>query len=225
MQSRTTTDAAFACALILLAAVLGGCSKPQPLKLAEPIQSELDKAVAEMACMPAEAFPYVSDEHPNLGCNDCNKLVAAGLLTKQGGTTPDPNDFEAMRRWEPNVRFELTEIGQSAYVPSTNGNSYYGNSHFCFGKSHVMKITRLFGPVEFGGRRNLGIRFIAQLDNPNPYIWDARAKLLDIKLPSAAMTGKPALYAETDVTAVINPNNPKDVYLDGSLHIGPIGEK
>lgn len=75
-----------------------------------------------------------------------------------------------------------------------------------------------------GGARNFGIRYIAQLDNPNPYLFDPRAKLLGIRLPDVAMEGKPVFYPEQNVTAVINPNNPNDFYLDTSLTIGPIGQ-
>lgn len=212
--------------LLLFAISLGGCSmKQEPLKLAEPIKSELDKAVAEMACMPAEPFPFVSEEHPNLSCNNCAKLAEAGLLTKEGGKDPASGDTPIIGRPEVNVRYDLSDLGQSAYVPSSAGNSAYGASRFCFGKAHVFKITRIFGPVMLGGQKNIGIRYIAQLDEPNPYISDSRAKLLGIPLPIAVMPGKPVLYPELDITAVINPNNPNDVYLDGSLHIGPIGQK
>jgi hypothetical protein len=39
-----------------------------------------------------------------------------------------------------------------------------------------------------------------------------------------AMEGKPVFYPEQNITAVINPNNPNDFYLDASLTIGPIGQ-
>ncbi len=196
--------------LCFIAVALEGCSKAPPT-LAEPIKSELENSVAKMACIRAESFPFVAD---STACLGCDALVEAGLLVKEmGSETPVT------------VRYELSDIGKTAYVPGSTGETGHEASTFCFGKAHLLKITRIFGPVTFGKQKHLGIRYIAQLDDPNPYIFDPRAKLLRIPLPSAAMPGKPALYAEQDLTAIINANNPNDFYLDASFHIGPIGEK
>lgn len=210
--------------LMLLSIGLGGCGKRAPLKLAAPIQAELDKAVAGLACMPAETFPYASQEHNNAMCNQCDGLVQAGLLTRDADS-PDPDPastfYQAARA---NVRYDLTDIGRSAYVPSPDGRTTYGAAQFCFGTAHVVQIKRLFGPVMVGSmQKALGIRFIAQLDNPNPFVYDPRIKQLNVRVPSAAMPGKPLIYPEIDWSAVINANNPSDVYLDSNLHVGPIG--
>lgn len=210
--------------LVLLSIGLGGCGKREPLKLAAPIQAELDKTVAGLPCMPAETFPYSSQDNNNAMCNQCDQLVQAGLLTRDADS-PDPDPastfFQAPRA---NVRYDLTDIGRSAYVPSPDGRTAYGAAKFCFGTAHVVKITRLFGPVFMNNmQKALGIRFIAQLDNPNPFVYDPRMKMLNVRVPSAAMPGKPLIYPEIDWSAVINTNNPRDVYLDASLHIGPIG--
>lgn len=196
-------------ALCFLAINLEACSKTAP-SLAEPIKSELENSVAKMACIPTESFPYAE----RYGCLGCAELVEAGLLTKE-------MDSETPER----VRYDLSDLGKSAYIPSATGETRHGASSFCFGKARVLQITRIFGPVMLGNQKNLGIRYIAQLENPNPYIFDPRAKILRIPLPSAAMPGKPALYPEQDVTAVINSKNPNDFYLDGGLHVGPIGGK
>lgn len=210
--------------LALLAIGLGGCSKGQPRTLAPPVQAELDKFVAGLPCIPAESFPYSSQDNHNLTCNDCEAQVAAGLLTKQTDEPPPEPSNSFFRASQANVRYDLTEEGRSAYVPSADGSNTYGASHFCFGNAHVLKIKRIFGPVMFGNaQKGLGIRFIAQLDNPNPLVYDSRIKALRVSLPAAAMPGKPLIYSEIDVTAIINANNPNDLYLDRNTHIGPMG--
>jgi hypothetical protein len=213
-------NTAFLFVLVFLAVNLGGCSKEAP-KLSEPIKIELDKVVAEMACMPTRHFPFASDPRQNQTCFECDKLVQAGLLVREGSTesTGDPEGTLPA-----NVRYSLTDIGGGAYVEATGDGPYGSTPRFCFGNPHVYQVTSTFGPVMLGGARNFGIRYIAQLDNPNPYLFDPRAKLLGIRLPNMAMEGKPVFYPEQDITAVINPNNPNDFYLDASLTIGPIGQ-
>ncbi len=200
---------------------ISGCSREEP-KLSEPIRAELDKVVAEMACMPTRPFPFVSDQHLNRTCFECDKLVQAGLLARQGSTesTGDPEGTLPA-----NVRYELTDIGAGAYVEATGEGPYGSTPRFCFGNPHLTQITRTYGPVILNGARNFSIRYIVQLDDANPYLFDPRAKLLGIRLPDPAMEGKPAFYPEQNITAVINQNNPNDFYLDSSMTFGPIGEK
>lgn len=207
--------------LVFLAINLGGCGEKEAPKLSEPIKAELDKTVAEMACMPTREFPFVSDPKLNRTCLECDKLIQAGLLVSEASAEPtgDPASMQ-----QASVRYLLTDIGEGAYVQATGEGPYGTTPRFCFGNPHVYQITSTFGPVMLGNARNFGIRYIAQLDNPNPYLFDARAKLLGIQLPNAAMEGKPVLYPEKNITAVINVNNPNDFYLDASLQIGPIGQ-
>lgn len=150
---------------VFLAISLGGCSmKQEPPKLAEPIKTELDKIVTNMACIATGQFPrVVKDEYPT-PCAYCEKLVDAGLLTKEkedGGSAFPSNSPGAMAP-PANVRYELTAAGQSAYIGGSSENTYGpGASRFCFGKPRIIQITRVFGPVKFGGQMNLGIRYIA----------------------------------------------------------------
>jgi hypothetical protein len=217
MKISNAANAGLLLALIFFAINLGGCSRKQePLKLFEPYKAELDSLVAKMACIPAEQFPYVVDQQHNPTCAYCEKLVTAGLVTKEEDTSSNP----------PSLSYVLSDIGQSAYIPGTSENTYGPDgSRFCFGKPRVLEITRLFGPVMFSGQKNLGVRYTAELDEPNPYVFDERAKMLNIPLPDHLMVGKPAIYSKQDVTVVINPNNPNDFYLDTNLKIGPMGEK
>lgn len=193
-----------------LAATLEGCSSEKGATLPASIKADLENHIAKMACIPTESFPF-TESPSGSRCSDCGKLVDAGLLTAESETNNS-------------VIYGLSELGMRAYVPSDSGQTAYGDSHFCFGKARITKITRVFGPVKFGNQKNLGIRYIAQLDDPDPYIFEPRAKKLGILLPYG-MLGKPAIYPEQDVTAVISESNPNDFYLDGSLHIGPIGGK
>jgi hypothetical protein len=220
----TAATARFLSLLVLAAVGLGGCTKQQPRTLAAPIQAELDKFVSSLPCIPAESFPYSSQDNHNLTCNDCDAQVEAGLLTKQVDEAPPEPSGGFFRAPQANVRYELTEAGQSAYVPSSDGRTAYGASQFCFGSAHVLKIKRIFGPVMIGNmQKGVGIRFIAQIDNPNPIVYDPHMKALRVELPAAAMPGKPLIYPEMDVTAIINANNPNDLYLDRNMHVGPIG--
>ena len=201
-----------------LAIALAGCTRNHVVTLPEPIKAQLDDIVDTMACIKTESFPLEIESSRSKYCFDCDKLVAAGLLTKETETDAFESSGTPVR-----VTYDLTDIGESAYVTSGTGETGYGTSSFCFGKPHIAKITRVFGPVAFGTRQNLGIRYIVQLDDPNPYVFDPRARNLGIPLPDAMMPGKPALYPEQDVTAVINAYNPNDVYIDGSMHVGPAG--
>jgi hypothetical protein len=216
-----TTKTLILFVLVFLAINLEGCGRKDAPKLSEPIKIELDKVVAEMACMPTRALPFVSDQQHNQTCFECDNLVQAGLLTREGSTDSTGNSEGTLPA---NVRYNLTDIGEGAYVQATGDGPYGSTPRFCFGNPRVYRVTSTFGPVVLGGAKNFGIRYIVQLDNPNPYLFDPRAKLLRIRLPNPAMEGKPVFYPEQNITAVINQNNPNDFYLDGSLQIGPIGQ-
>lgn len=230
MKKLYAAHAGMLLALIFSAINLGGCSmKQEPPKLAEPIKIELDKIITNMACIQTGQFPHVvKDEFPT-PCTYCERLVEAGLLTKEreAGGSGFPSDSPPGAAAQPaNVRYDLTDAGKSAYTFGVSENTYGPDaSRFCFGKPHLLQVTRIFGPVMLGGQKNFGIRYIVQLDEPNAYLFDPRAKVLDIPLPTPVFPGKPVLYPPQDVTAVMNPNNPNDFYLDTKLKIGPIGER
>lgn len=207
--------------LVFLSINFGGCGQKDAPKISGPMRAELDKAVTELACMPTREFPHKLDPARNQTCIDCEKLVEAGLLEREendASTYPEDN-------LPAEVSYNLTDIGESAYVPATGEGEYAHINRFCFGNSHVLRVTSTFGPVMFGREKNLGIRYIARLDNANPYLFDPRARLLGIQLPNAAIEGQPVLYPEQNITAVISLSNPNEFYLDASLQIGPLGMK
>jgi hypothetical protein len=220
-------------ALFSLALVAPGCSNQEAVlaKYGGPITAKLNEDIANMACVPAWPFPFSSRETPKASCTNCDKFAEAGLLTKD--VVEDPfaaSSFGAdtPQRYKPapDIRFELTELGKATYIAGSSDGPW-GNDppRFCFGKVHVNRITRTVGPVMNGNVKMIGVRYIAEIENPNPFILDPRAKLLGIKLPFGGpmAAGKPVLYPEANVTAIFNPNNPNnpnDFYLDGSLQIG-----
>ncbi len=207
--------------LVFLSMSFSGCGQNNAPKISAPMRAELDKVVAELACMPTREFPYELDPARNQTCFECEKLVEAGLLEREDNDASIyPEDNLPAR-----VSYNLTDIGESAYVSATGEGEYAHINRFCFGNPRVLRVASTFGPVMFGREKNLGIRYIAQLDNANPYLFDSRARLLGIQLPNAAIDGQPVLYPEQNITAVISLNNPNQFYLDTSLQIGPMSMK
>ncbi len=196
----------------------------QPPKLPGPVKDALDKYVAEIACTPTGTFPSDTIDNPYTICIDCDKQADAGLLTKEEGTTEIPPAVTLsgakVKLPRPYVRYDLTDIGRKAYVPEGNNGLYARAPLFCFGKGRVVKVTNVYTPM---GPYTIGIHYIAQLDDPSPFLLDPRAGRLGIPLPAAAKPGKPVLYAERDVTLIVNPVNPKDVQI-GSMRINPLGQ-
>jgi len=203
--------------LILVSTIMGmtACSRGEAPRVSDAVRLELEKYVSGMACMPTRAFPL--EETSRSSCYECGKLVDAGLLEKESDASEGESNMSFRRS-----HYYLTDIGESVYEPGTDSFGPDG-PRFCFGNPRLVKITGTFGPVMMGGSRNYGIKFLVELESPSPYIFDERAQKLGIKLPAPVMVGKPVFYPEQNVTAVINPNNPNDFYLDSSMSIGPIG--
>lgn len=220
-------------ALFALALIAPGCSNQEAIlaKYGGPITAKLNEEIANMACVPAWPFPFSSKETPRASCTNCDKFAEAGLLRKDVVEDPFATDQyapESQQRYKPapEIRFELTDLGKDVYIAGSSDGPW-GNDppRFCFGKVHVNKITRMVGPVMNGNVKMIGVRYIAEIENANPFILDPKAKLLGIKLPigGAMATGKAVLYPEANVTAIFNPNNPNspnDFYLDSGLQIG-----
>lgn len=209
-----------------LAISISGCSPKDPdASLSSPVREKINEEIANMACVQTMTFPFSARGISRGGCFECEKFVEAGLLTKVEEEDPFASDSqEAFGRGggrEPDIRFELSELGMETYIPGGEDETY-GKvpPRFCFGTAHVSKITRLVGPVMFNNAKVIGIRYIAELENPHPFIFDPRAKLLKIPLPNASQEGMPVLYPEENVSAIFNPNDPKDFYLDASFQVG-----
>jgi hypothetical protein len=213
--------------LILLAVIFFGIKFPSWMSQRAEVaghmgefKAKINEAIEYQACVNEGPFPFSSRVDPaGMGrtssrtCGKCDVLYQAGLLDKEvveysltGIAENGKTGFD--------TRYTLTDLGVSVYVPGTGDGPYSKDPpRFCFGKAQLHKITRTVGPVNFGGQKNLGIRYVAVLENPHSFLKDPRAKLLGIPLP----TGNPALYPEANVTAVYNG---KDFYLDSSLTIG-----
>jgi hypothetical protein len=210
-------------ALLISAINISGCSKQDAAasQYTSPIRAKINEEIANMACAPAHSFPFSSRERPEDSCFGCDKFVEAGLVTKT--VEEDPFASNTQQNIKPDVRFELTELGNETYIAGGGDSAYgLGGPRFCFGKVKVNQITRLVGPVMFNNERVIGIRYIAELESPHPFIFDSRAKILGIKLPNASpiTAGKPVLYPEANISAIFNPGNPNDFWLDASLEIG-----
>lgn len=213
-------------AFVYLAINASGCSK-QDTATAEfliPAKLQLDRDIENMACVSAWSFPFSSRERPDASCFGCDKFVEAGLLTKEVVEDSFASDTPTRYRREPEIRFTLTELGNAAYESGNEGSPHAKDRpRFCFGRAHVKEITRVYGPAMNGSVRMYGIRYIAELEDPSPYLLDPRAKLLDIPLPLMGQmaAGKTVLYPERNVTAAFpNPNDPYDFTLL-DIKIGP----
>ncbi|MBU0622290.1 MAG: hypothetical protein KJ795_10610 [Gammaproteobacteria bacterium] len=204
--------------LLVLALILIGmsaCSRNEAPIVSEAIKQEIEEYVSGLACISTRAFPH--EETSGSSCYECKKLIEAGLVEKE--VISGDEGFSTSSN---SIRYYLTDYGESAYVPGTETFGPEG-PQFCFGNPRLAKITGTYGPVMLGGEKHFGISILVQLDDPNPYLFDSRANKLGIKLPDPGMVGKPVYYPELNVTAIFNPNNPNDFYLDPSMSIGPIG--
>lgn len=186
--------------------------------------AKINEAIANMACVNEGPFPFSSrngrqsatSSYVTHTCDKCDVLYQAGLLSKEViEYTPEQ---AAQENQKPGfeTRYELTDLGKNVYIQGSGDGPYSKDpSRFCFGKARVKEITRTIGPVMLGNTKNIGIRYVAVLENPHPFLNDPRAKILGIPLP----TGSALLYPEANVTAVFY--NQKDFELDGSLQLGP----
>lgn len=205
--------------LACLAINISGCAKQDAVsaEFLIPVKLKIDREIEHLACVNASYFPFSSRDRPNEGCFGCDRFVTAGLLTKEEVEDPFASDTPERYRSEPEIRFELTELGKSAYEPG-NENSPHSKDRprFCFGRAHVKEITHVYGPAMNGNVKMYGIRYIAELEDPNPFLFDPRAKGLEIPLPLKGQMaeGKTAvLYPERNVTVAFPSNNPRDFVL------------
>lgn len=181
--------------------------KAEVASLRDGFNTKINEMLEHKACVKEGPFPFSSRVDParldmatgTRRCEKCDLLFQAGLLDKEvvefaltGREESGKKGFETI--------YTLTDLGRSVYVPGSGDNSYYSKNppRFCFGKVRLHKITRTFGPVTFGEQKDIGIRYVAVLENPHPFLRDERARLLGISWP----TGDPPLYPEANVTAV-----------------------
>ena len=214
--------------IILLAAVVAGLYIPYALtvkrqqqeifedtvtKRMQQITEALDRTLAEgdRACIYEGPFPYSTRESRSaLGCNRCDDLYEAGLVTKSVET------YEEYGQTKYDARFELTSLGQSVYSDETNprtGGKY--KARFCFGHTAVHRIVETLPPLSLGGNKFVGIKYVAKVVDPHPFLFDPRNHPLRLAVPQK---GEPALYPPAITTAVIRGDGSIDI--DGSFRYG-----
>jgi hypothetical protein len=211
--------------LACLAINISGCAKQNAVsaEFLILVKLQIDRDIEDLACVNALYFPFSSRARPNERCFGCDKFVMAGLLTKEEVEDPFASDTPERYRSKPDIRLELTELGNSAYEPGDEASPHSKDQpRFCFGRAHVKEITHVYGPVMNGDVKMYGIRYIAELEDPNPFLLDPRAKVLEIPLPLKGQmaAGKTVLYPERNVTVAFPSNNPRDFTLL-DIKIGP----
>lgn len=186
-------------------------------------KEKINEDIKYLACLKEGPFPFStlggnkSEDSSNVTykCEKCDMLFHAGLLDKKVIEYIPPPEMQKIGGSKFETRFELTDLGRSAYVQGTTDGPYSKDPpRFCFGNARVDEITRTIGPINFGGNKNVGIRYVAVLENPHPYLSDPRAQLLGIPLP----LGNPPLYPEANVTAMFYADD-SNFELDSSLTI------
>ena len=213
-------------ALAFLAIGASGCSKNDAAsaEFLIPVKLQIDREIENMACVPAYSFPFSSRERPDSRCFGCDKFVEAGLLTKEVVEDPFAEDTPARYRRDPEIRLTLTELGNAAYESGDESSPHAKDRpRFCFGRAHVKEITHVYGPAMNGNVAMYGIRYIAELENPSPYLLDPRAKLLDIPLPLMGQmaAGKTVIYPERNVTAAFPKRNDPSDFTLLDIKVGP----
>lgn len=191
-------------------------------KYTNEFKAKINEEIKYMACVKEGPFPFssstgrqsASSSYVTHNCEKCDVLYQAGLLSKEVIENP-PAPGQGSQKSGFDTRYELTDLGNSVYTVGTSDGPYSKDpSRFCFGKARVNEITRTIGPVMLGGVQNIGIRYVAVLDNPHPFLNEPQAQLLGLPLPK----GTPPLYPEANVTAVFY--SQKEFELDGSLKLG-----
>lgn len=206
-------------AIIFLAIKIPSClsQKAAADKFTTAFKPKIDEEIANQLCIMAPNLDEVNSRH---SCFNCDQYIQGGLLSavEENASTDASFSDRAQNYSPPQMHYELSEIGMKLYQPA-HDKDY---PRFCFGKLRVHHFTRTFGPVMLGNAMNFGMHYVAEVINPEPYLFDSRARTLHIPLPMQPAAGQPTLMPEANVTAVMRPDNPKDFYLDGSLEIGPI---
>lgn len=166
-------------------------------------------------------------------CNRCEDLLQAGLLSKTQGSQIDA---EGVQRTT--VRYELTAEGRALYHEDIDDYSVSTSEQpfcqagavmtgktpdttrkpgLCFAKAMVFhSVEERLAPAQFGADKVQSFKLVAQAVDPQPFIFDPRAKAL---LKTVPQPGNPALYPSVLTTLVLAPGG-NDGYLDGGIRYG-----
>jgi hypothetical protein len=169
-------------------------------------------------------------------CNRCEDLVQAGLLNKSTGTMLDESGLE-----KTTVRYELTTDGVLLYHHDINNYDALGSGQpvcrpgermtgktpeneyrpgLCFAKRKVFHaVVDRLKPINFGGNKAMSFKYVAAAVEPEPFLFDPRAKALLPSVPGKPENGQPALYPPVLTSLVVYPGG-QDGDLDGGLRYG-----
>lgn len=141
-------------------------------------------------------------------CDRCDDLEEAGLLRKG---LFEKRAYDGTSTEE--ARFELTDLGKSAYSEEIRPSALIPsvsvvNWKFCFGKTTVAKIVEALPPMNFHGSIAVGVKYIAQVEDPSPFLFDPRSKPLRLAIPKR---GNPALYPPRVTSVLFYPNGKVEV--------------
>jgi len=127
------------------------------------------------------------------GCDRCEDLYQAGLLTKS---------IEEGRGRVLNTRYELSDFGASVYTEEPPHPSWgKRRPRFCFGKTVLLKIDPAQPVPSSAGGAEIDIKYVAEVSNPHPFLFDPRSKPLRLAVPQ---NSKPAVYPVRAVTVSIH---------------------
>jgi hypothetical protein len=130
-------------------------------------------------------------------CDRCDDLANAGLLDK---TVTEDTDRGSTRF---TTKFRLTKFGRSVYSEnvrsSRDSNLQVVEWKFCFGKTQLHHVDEALPSMMLGGNTYVGVKYTAEVVNPNPFLFDPKSKPLRLKVPGK---GPPALY-EPRVTSIV----------------------
>lgn len=222
--------------LILLAAVLVGSQLIPYLAVIRPVEQEkydeyvtkrmdqittaLNESIRyrDRACVYEGPFPYSSETKRRRGnhCDRCDDLHQAGLVTKT------LNEFDAggVKRYD--MRFELTDLGRSVYIPGEPGALVQASNgpRFCFGRSTLHKIVEALPPVSLDGNTIVGIKYVVKLEDAHPFLFDPGSKPLRLVVPKPDDRQKDKLPVyPPEITGVIfRPSG--DIDIDPSFRYG-----
>jgi hypothetical protein len=205
------------------------------------IRQQIDDLLArnDRICVNTVPFPYDSASPPPwtpglpisgkgyATCDNCADLAQAGLVSQEGS------------------RYELTELGRSAYREKIYDPDSVTESEsakalrqkvlttahfdpngpipgFCFAdKVVVHQVIDALPPLTMGGTRFQSVKFTVEAVNPSPFMFDPDFKLLHLPQPQQpAKPGDPVLYPPEIVTQRKSLVNTDPGMLDGSFRYG-----
>lgn len=170
---------------------------------------ERELAVSDLTCVFAGPFPLDTADRHRLPCPRCAALHAAGLLDRT------PVGEPRAKTGRQDYLYRLTAFGRSVYAEDEEADSGMRRPRFCFGRVRVQRITEALAPLRVGNVF-VGVRYVAMVPNPHPFLFDARSAALGLSVPDR---GPPALYPPRVTTASLMPDG-RFLETDGTMRYG-----